>query len=351
MGITGSTRMQSTTILMYAFGLALFGYYKFLNMTRQEADKSFLERATKQVQNFLTFFEKYQEDELLHQLTVLESQIYKENNYVFYETDYYFSLSILTDTTERSPTFSLLPFENQQDKVKQPSLCHLVLLSKQAQSADQMTTIKNCWFELLGYREFRGLDGPFWSKYQEKVSNAKGFGHDFSENIIKLRKSYCRDGKAQHYHFHIFKDFAKQKIVIQVKKDGEEDKTLLLLEAPIQQFHGSRLDEHIFLKVLLNTHSTLVMGRLQRYLSNLMTWVRPSNNKLIDRSIRYVQYLLDYYKDKFVQGKEEIYKQIDYNLICHALYSEIEKLTYNQAIVLNTFKRIVKDLFNHDLEI
>lgn len=58
-----------------------------------------------------------------------------------------------------------------------------------------------------------------------------------------------------------------------------------------------RLDEHIFLKMLLNTHSTLVMGRLGKIKSNFMIWVRPTNNKLIDRSIRYVKYMLDYYKN------------------------------------------------------
>jgi N-acetylmuramic acid 6-phosphate etherase len=50
--------------------------------------------------------------------------------------------------------------------------------------------------------------------------------------------------------------------------------------------------EHLLLKLLLNAHSTLVMGRLGRYERNLMTWVRPSNNKLIDRAIRYIDLLL-----------------------------------------------------------
>ena len=82
-----------------------------------------------------------------------------------------------------------------------------------------------------------------------------------------------------------------------------------------------------------------------------MTWVRPSNNKLIDRAIRYVQYLLEYYKSKFLNDKIEIYNKIDYSLVCHALYSEIEKLKYEEAIVLNTVKRIVNDLFEVNLQI
>lgn len=49
-----------------------------------------------------------------------------------------------------------------------------------------------------------------------------------------------------------------------------------------------RLSEHSVLKVLLNSLSTLVMGRLGRYYSNIMTYVKPTNYKLIDRAARYV---------------------------------------------------------------
>ena len=45
------------------------------------------------------------------------------------------------------------------------------------------------------------------------------------------------------------------------------------------------LHEHLLLKMLLNAHSTLLMGRIGRFESNVMTWVKPSNNKLIDRAI------------------------------------------------------------------
>ena len=56
---------------------------------------------------------------------------------------------------------------------------------------------------------------------------------------------------------------------------------------------GNALWQHLLLKIILNTHSTLVMGKLNRYEGNLMTWVRPSNKKLIDRSLRYIDLLLE----------------------------------------------------------
>ena len=42
------------------------------------------------------------------------------------------------------------------------------------------------------------------------------------------------------------------------------------------------------LKCLLNCHSTLVMGQRGYYQGNLMTYLSPTNAKLIDRAIRYV---------------------------------------------------------------
>ena len=47
------------------------------------------------------------------------------------------------------------------------------------------------------------------------------------------------------------------------------------------------LFQHLLLKQMLNIHSTLVMGRLGRYQNNLMTWVTPSNGKLVDRATVY----------------------------------------------------------------
>jgi N-acetylmuramic acid 6-phosphate etherase len=48
---------------------------------------------------------------------------------------------------------------------------------------------------------------------------------------------------------------------------------------------------HLNLKMALNILSTLMMGRRGFYLDNIMSWVKPSNNKLVDRATRYVQTL------------------------------------------------------------
>jgi N-acetylmuramic acid 6-phosphate etherase len=56
--------------------------------------------------------------------------------------------------------------------------------------------------------------------------------------------------------------------------------------AGMQEFHT-----HLLLKMLIKIHSTLVLGRMGRYIDNLITYVKPSNNKLIDQNVRYVRLL------------------------------------------------------------
>ena len=81
-------------------------------------------------------------------------------------------------------------------------------------------------------------------------------------------------------------------------------------------------------KMLLNAHSTLVMGLMDRYQGNVMTWVRASNNKLIDRSARYIQEIL-----------RKSGKSISYEEIVTKIFEEIELLKDNESVVLNVVKK------------
>ena len=83
------------------------------------------------------------------------------------------------------------------------------------------------------------------------------------------------------------------------------------------------LCEHLFLKLLLNAHSTLVMGRLGRYESNVMTWVRPSNYKLIDRAARYTEHLL---------AREKI--RVSYAETVYAIFENAARLGPSDSIVM-----------------
>jgi N-acetylmuramic acid 6-phosphate etherase len=57
-----------------------------------------------------------------------ETDLYKKGELLSYCTDEYYAVSILTDTTERSPTFSLTPFKNKYCPADQESWCNLNIL-------------------------------------------------------------------------------------------------------------------------------------------------------------------------------------------------------------------------------
>jgi N-acetylmuramic acid 6-phosphate etherase len=290
MGITGSTRMQSSTVLLAGAGLALFYY------DRKETD---LEITTNNLLDYwnstdISFIGKYIES---------ESAIYKNGDYLLYESDPYLGITIITDTTERSPTFSLYPFENLTEKDPKISLCYLYM-----PSAENSET---AWEKLL-WRKPRTLE---WPEIDGIASLERLLGFDFSSKVFERRKKESQPGTQ-----HIFR--------IDKTKDGIE----FILEKHKHMLHTSFADpicDHLVLKMILNIHSTLIMGRLGRYEGNVMTYVKASNNKLIDRSIRYIDLILKNYSIT-----------VSYDEICHALYDVLEVMPPDQSVVLTTVDEI-----------
>lgn len=298
MAISGSTRMQASTILMLAVGLALTHAHE-------------VEKHVVLTQELDTLSEFYNRLDLafLQAFIETESAIYQNHDYVFYETGADFAITVLTDTTERAPTFSLYPFENMHDRGQpafKPSLCYLVLPAA--------TNVQDAWHLLLG-RAPRALD---WPGFEGRVDLQRLYGHDFSRNILQARQAYLADSRH---------------VVFSIQKAGTSLTFCLDACSHTCTLDGlSRLSEHLVLKMLLNIHSTLVMGRLGRYEGNLMTYVRPSNNKLIDRTIRYVQLLLRQ------RGIEHTYEQIAY-----ACFQEMAVIQPDEPIVLRTLKRLTNE--------
>ena len=102
---------------------------------------------------------------------------------------------------------------------------------------------------------------------------------------------------------------------------------------------GDPLLLNLAAKMLLNAHSTAVMGILGRYEGNVMTWVRPSNNKLIDRSARYVALLLQRRKTgTLAVGGSHVEKEEEalpsYEQIVKAIFDLRPTLRPDQPIVL-----------------
>ena len=95
--------------------------------------------------------------------------------------------------------------------------------------------------------------------------------------------------------------------------------------------------QHLLLKQALNIHSTLVMGRMGRYKNNLMTWVSPTNGKLVDRAIRYVRHLL---ADAGHTGRR-------YEEIAGQLFVEMERADPGESVVMRTYQALIRESTTH----
>ena len=114
-----------------------------------------------------------------------ETEIYKKNQSLTYVTDEYYAISILTDTTERSPTFSLLPFKNKYTNAPDYKCwVNLVVENKESKDIEDWDKkVEADWKALLGGRKVRGLDSEYWAKYKQKVSTQIIFGFGLHEKF------------------------------------------------------------------------------------------------------------------------------------------------------------------------
>lgn len=292
MAVTGSTRMQSSTILLAVAGIALLYNDKPDETTGDEID-AFSEFWNSSDISFISTF------------TAKETGYYQNHEYLLYETDSRLGITVITDTTERSPTFSLFPFENVHETNPVLSLCYLFM--------PQYGSSEEAWQELL-WRRPRTLE---WPDINGIASRERLLGFDFSKSLAERRK-------------HQKKSIEQHRFKIQDQQNGidfELDDAKHLFVTPF----AAPLFKHLVLKMIMNIHSTLIMGRLGRYEGNVMTYLRASNNKLIDRSIRYIEMLL---KNKKIAPP--------YSEICHVLFEMLEVTPTDQSIVMVTVSEIVK---------
>ncbi len=289
MALSGSTRMQASTVLMAAIGFAIM----------HRADPPQAAEEARRLHDLVAG----QDYAWLADFVVQEAGIVQRSEYVFYEPGP-FGITVLTDTTERSPTFSLLPFESQSDRRQPASWCHLLMPA----AADS----REAWRRLL-LRAPRPLE---WPGLASTTGMKAVLAYDFSGALPALRSS--RTKKAMHHVLRI---------------EGGPGRISLHLNAlhHTLTFKAAGLVTHLILKLLLNTHSTLLMGRLGRYEDNVMTWVKPANNKLIDRAIRYVSLLLE----------RRTGRPPAYAAVCEALFAVMETLPPGESVVLRTVERML----------
>jgi N-acetylmuramic acid 6-phosphate etherase len=289
MALTGSTRMQASTVLMLVVGLAL----------EHNAD---WKRAEKDLASWVRFLEKSAAP-ALHGFIEREADTYREGNFTCYTAED-LAITVFTDTTERAPTFNLAPFDNPNHPSDKYSLTYL--------SIPSANTPLESWRHLLA-RDPRRIE---WPEVHAKTSAEYLLSFDFGVNAFKFREKLL-PGR-EHHKFAIGSDGEKLRLSF---RDVGEDFKLSGQNA---------LFDHLSAKMLLNMHSTLVFGRLGRFEGNLMTWVYPSNGKLVDRAARYTQILL----------KLKGLGAFDYDSIVRAQFECKADLSPKESIVHKTIEKL-----------
>jgi N-acetylmuramic acid 6-phosphate etherase len=333
MAITGSTRMQATTIQLAVVSTVLEMVLRDLLSTIEPGGPCALP-SIDVPQEFLAHLasahEKLKEPAFLKQLASLvgmEEAVYRASRKNNYFADR-FGIDVLTDTTERSPTYCTPPFRKADDTsateswaflyvpqeettgaweriIKRTPKCvewteqevrSLVSGDKVARTLDTVKTIS--YAELMRFKV--GMDGignrPVGMgdssiaivSEREKglLTQPDGF---FRRQLEAARSSGARVGVLYFGRAGSFEEISR------FMAAWAPEAALVLAPVPDT---GLLLDgvTRVIVKIVLNTLSTCTMVRLGRVMGNYMIWVVPSNLKLIDRSTRYIQRLtnLDY---------------------------------------------------------
>lgn len=313
MAITGSTRMQATTAELIVVGAAL--ETALLQTTGCAVHAPSLYQ-----QLFRKLLDQLSSDEAVDAMARVvgfEESLYRRHGLVTYVTDSAL-LDILTDTTERAPTFMLPPYRKSGDTVSPVSWAFV---------KSPLRPTVDAWGQML-QREPRGLTwGP--EVYRElnapaaiqanppRLDNAEIYRFRIGDEPdpsrtnapdsarvfidIGTRDGWPHDGQAG------FKRTAAISVGPRVTPPTVDEHFHFSCDLPASPL---RLWDHLAIKLILNTISTATMVRMGRVIGNAMVWVSPSNKKLIDRGTRLIALSTGY----------------DYERACEALHEAIDEI-------------------------
>ncbi len=327
MAITGSTRMQATSIQLCVMLTVLEMVVRdLIGIESASVPKTFLD-------NLAEMHAGLKSPEVLMELAklvALEESVYRANRKNNYFADR-LGIDVLTDTTERSPTFCTPPFRKFDDMAAAESWAFLFLPDDWTDAA---------WENILK-RKPRCIE---WSEEEvralvseEKVSRTmETLGRINSTELMrfkigingaKFRSRGIGDGAMA-----VFSPSDRDssvKFVSQQLKTARESgvqtgliyfgidpsnevermaETALFVPIPKANFLLNSLTR-VATKLVMNALSTCTMVQMGRVMGNYMIYVVPSNLKLIDRATRYISKLsgLDYER-----ANELLFEVIEY---------------------------------------
>jgi N-acetylmuramic acid 6-phosphate etherase len=330
MSITGSTRMQATTIQLCVLLTVLEMVLRDLMRELEPKGPCALDSAsvpTEFLRHLEVMHATLMSPELRSQLArvvSLEESAYRAGHKNTYFADR-FGIDVLTDTTERSPTYCTPPFRKFDDTTATESWSFLFVPSQHTPTAWEriIKRLPKCveWTEQevralvpedkvartcetvrkIGTTELMrfkvGLDGlkhrPLGKgdsavgiiSETEKASllSPDGFHR---RQLEAAQQAGAQIGIIYVGHEESFKE------VSDFLAQWNPQCGAVLAPVPNTSFLLDGITRS-GLKMLLNALSTCTMVRLGRVMGNYMIWVVASNLKLIDRATRYIQKLTD----------------------------------------------------------
>ncbi len=314
MAITGSTRMQATSIQLCVLLTVMEMVVRDLTgQPAADVPGLFLAEleaawAGLQAPEFL---------QALASLVLLEENTYRSGS----KSSYFagrLGIDVLTDTTERSPTYCTPPFRKFDDELATESWAYLFLAEDWTDKAWEAILKRKPRCVEWRPDAIRALvpeDAVERTReIVEKISSTELMRYKIGSNGLRYRPLVVGDCAvavmsaqekpgAQKFQLKQLELAGSSRSHTALLYFGAERPETLRTAAetctwvPVPR-SGLLLDgvTRLAVKLVLNALSTCTMVRLGRVMGNYMVWVVPSNLKLIDRATRYISRLteLDY---------------------------------------------------------
>ncbi len=319
MALTGSTRMQSSTIeqavISSAFELSLAKF----NFGYKAPDKKEL---IKGFQNCIHILKSDASIKAMAKQIDMEAKLYERGGYVTYFADEYL-LDVLTDTTERSPTFSVPPFR-PQNKTDIPLSWAFV--------KNPLASTDDAWIRCFE-RKPRCIDKSK-EEYEEIGIKREDINKipkiDFDallEYKIGCEADSERETKDGVAVWIDYDTSAPSEFYEAASRYKASNEIVICPSASGVVQTGLKIFEHLAMKMFINIFSTGTMAKMGKIRGNYMICINISNKKLIDRATRIIADLCDM-----------DYEKANYELFYGKLLMEKEGKTGSVVeYVLNSF--------------
>ncbi|MBR2847930.1 MAG: hypothetical protein IKB87_00565 [Clostridia bacterium] len=282
MAVTGSTRMQSSSIEQAVIGAALemaLGELFFAQAPTDDTKRRFVDGFSA----CMDLLESDESVEVMAEETDAETELYENGGHVTYFSDEYL-LDILADTTERSPTFTTPPFRPQKNKnetlswafVKNPRLG-----TKEAWDACFLRTPRCIDKTPDDYKAIGIKD--------EDIRRIPNISLDALYAFeIGCEPDPEREGENTLASWVSFGDEIPESFERQAEKYEKKSIWTIGSEGCFTHTTRMKLFEHLGMKMMLNAVSTGTMAKMGRVRGNYMVHLNISNKKLVDRATRII---------------------------------------------------------------